>query len=154
MAPYCQYLMLIYFFIYKKHTVNIWIQGKNYYNRAWLKVWLAPYKPFHSWHWVFSNIVLVHIESTVLYYVFAYLYSEASLQVIRHYLCCYLWFKVAGIAIHIQLFCLLKIVSVIIPKTVLTERGFVLCNLFRKLNLTICSNVFMFCFVFCLGNHC
>lgn len=58
---------------------------------------------YHSWHEVFSNIIPVCIESTILYHGFSYLYSETGLHVIRHYSYCYLSFKIAGTAIHIIL---------------------------------------------------
>lgn len=38
---------------------------------------------YYSWHQVFSNVILVYRESTILYHVFSYLYLETRLQVIR-----------------------------------------------------------------------
>ena len=69
----------------KKHIIlNTWIQLKNCHKVDMTKSRDDSLQTFyHSRHQVFSNIILVCRESTILYHVFSYLYSETSLQVIR-----------------------------------------------------------------------
>lgn len=112
---YVNFLLLI----CKKHIIrNIQILVRNYYKMGMTKSMDDSLQTFYqSWHEVFSNIIPVCIESTILYHVFSYLYSETGLHIMRHYSYCYLSFKMAGTVIHILLFYPLKTVSIIPPKT-------------------------------------